>query len=82
MCQGLMSPSTMAEAGPIISFSHCLFYDRKGIEGLMCSLLAGFLTHAPMHKFYKVEILGWPPLRWRVVCQGIVSVWGNIHRGF
>lgn len=51
MCQGLMSPSTMAEAGPIISFSHCLFYERKGIEELMCPLLASFLTHAPVHKY-------------------------------
>lgn len=46
-----VKPSTMAEAGPIISFSHCLFYDRKGIEGLMCSLLASFPAHAPVHKF-------------------------------
>lgn len=57
MCRGLMSPSTMAEAGPIISFSHCLFYDRKGIEGLMCSPLASFLTHAPVHKFIGCKFL-------------------------
>lgn len=34
-------------------FPHCLFYGRKGIEGLMCSL-ASSPAHAPAHKF-----IGW-----------------------
>lgn len=38
-------------------FSHCLFYDRKRIEGLMCALLATFLNHAAVHIFISWNFL-------------------------
>lgn len=34
-------------------FSQCSFCDQKGMKGLMCVLLASFLTHAPVHNFIR-----------------------------
>lgn len=37
---------------------------------LLCTILVKILAG---------ENSGGPPLRWSVISQGIVSVWGNIH---
>lgn len=64
MCQGLMSPGTMAVVGPIISIPTVCFMTGKESGGLMCVPLASVLTHDPVHRIYKAKILGEPPPRW------------------
>lgn len=64
MCQGLMSPDTMAVVGPIISIPTVCFMTGKESGGLMCAPLASVLTHDPVYRIYKAKILGEPPPRW------------------
>ncbi len=54
----------------------------KRNRGLDVSTASQFPCPRSCAQIYRVKILGWPPPRWRGVCQGIVSVWGNIHRDF
>lgn len=74
------SDSTIAEAGPIISFSHCLFYERN--RGIDVSAESQLPYRCSCAQIWRVEILGWSPLRLESACQDIVSVFGNIHTGF